>query len=169
MNTIKEFTHPHLGIRMDVKNVVLSTVLLALGIVLVIYSLKNNSSAGESNVILLGIGACSFVAALMCYFVCGKALYFLPTMAKVEFSTWYFEPECLSMLKNAISSGDFKNLPQLTVQQMGNVRLDVLKATDNTFAAIQLYQYTELMYHPQTEVRVMNVGEVEALVEHIKK
>lgn len=73
------------------------------------------------------------------------------------------------MLKNAFSSGDFKNLPQLTVQLMGNVRLDVFKATDNTFAAVQLYQYTELMYHPQTEVRVMNVGEVEALVEHIKK
>lgn len=169
MNTIKEFTHPNLGVRMDVKNVILSTLLLVLGIVLVAYSLNATGASEDSSVTLLGIGACSVVAALVCYFMCGKALYFLPTMAKVEFSTWYFEPEALASLKTAISTGNFKSLPQLNVQQVGNVRLDILKATDNTFAAIQLYQYTELMYAPQTEVRVMNVGEVEALVEHIKK
>ena len=169
MNTIKEFTHPNLGVRMDVKNVVLSILLLVLGITLVVYSLNGAGASEYASVSLLVIGACSAVAAVLCYVSCGKSLYFLPTMAKVEFSTWYFEPEALSSLKTAISTGNFKALPQLNVQQMGNVRLDILKATDNTFAAIQLYQYAELMYAPQTEVRVMNVGEVEALVEHIKK
>ena len=169
MNTIKEFTHPNLGVRMDVKYVILSTLLMLLGIVLVNYSLNLNGASEDTSVTLLCIGVCSVVAAIVCYLVCGKALYFLPTMAKVEFSTWYFEPETLVALKTAISTGNFKALPQLKVQQMGNVRLDILKATDNTFAAIQLYQYADLMYAPQTEVRVMNVGEVEALVEHIKK
>ena len=40
MNTIKEFSHPDLGVRIDVKNVVLSTLLLLLGIGLTYFSLN---------------------------------------------------------------------------------------------------------------------------------
>lgn len=169
MNTIKEFTHPNLGVRMDVKNFTLSTLLLALGIGLTIYSFYFESAQDDSAAIMIGLGVGCIIAAIVCYVVAGKALYFLPTMAKVEFKSWHFDAEVLPILKNVITSGDFKNTPKLTPKEIGNVRMDILKASDNTFAAIQLYKYAELCYQPQTEVRVLNVGEVEALLENVKK
>ena len=169
MNTIKEFTHPNLGVRMDVKNVILSTLLLALGIGLVVYSFSFEGAQQNSAATMLGLGVGSIIAAIVCFVLCGKALYFLPTMSKVEFKTMHFDADLLPILKKAILSGNFKEMPVLALKEIGNVRLDILKAADNTFAVIQLYQYTELMYAPQTDVRVLNVGEVEALMERIKK
>ena len=53
-------------------------------------------------------------------------------------------------------------------KDIANIRLDILKASDNTFAVIQVYKYTDLLYEPQTEVRVLNVGEVEELLKFVK-
>ena len=54
MNTIKEFTHPNLGIRFDVKNIVLSALLLALGIGLLYYALNFEFQGENSAATLLG-------------------------------------------------------------------------------------------------------------------
>lgn len=169
MNTIKDFTHPNLGIRMDVKNVILSILMLTLGIGLIVYSLNLENAQENSSITMLGLGVGSVIAAIVCYVLGGKALYFLPTMSKVSFKTLHFDAETLPTLKYIITFGNFKELPQLTAKEIGNVRLDILKASDDTFAAIQLYQYIELNYEPQTEVSVLNVGQVEALMERIKK
>lgn len=168
MNTIKEFTHPNLGIRFDVKNIVLSALLLALGIGLLYYALNFVFQGENSAATLLGLGVGAIIAAAVCYFVGGKALFFLPTMSKVEFKSWHFDAEQLSNLKQIIVAGKFEGgMP--SPKEIGNVRMDALIAADNTFGAVQLYQYAELMYQPQTEVRVLNISEVEALTQILKK
>lgn len=168
MNTIKEFTHPNLGIRFDIKNVVLSAMLLALGIGLLYYALNFEFQGENSAATLLGLGVGAIIAAGVCYFVGGKSLYFLPTMSKVEFKSWHFDAEQLSNLKQIIVAGKFDSgMP--SPKEIGNVRMDALIAADNTFGAVQLYQYAELMYQPQTEVRVLNITEVEALLHALKK
>ncbi len=168
MNTIKEFTHPNLGIRFDVKNVVLSALLLALGLGLMYYALNFEFQGENSAATLLGLGAGAIIAAIVCYFVGGKSLYFLPTMSKVEFKSWHFDADQLANLKQIIVAGKFDaGMP--SPKEIGNVRMDAMLAEDKTFGAIQLYKYTDLMYEPQTEVRVLNISEVEALAQILKK
>ena len=168
MNTIKEFTHPDLGIRFDVKNIVLSTFLLALGLGLLYYALNFEFQGENSAATLLGLGVGSIIAAVVCYFVGGKSLYFLPTMSKVAFKSWHFDADQLANLKQIVVAGKFDaGMP--SPKEIGNVRMDALLAEDNTFGAIQLYKYVDLMYEPQMEVRVLNVSEVEALTQTLKK
>ena len=168
MNTIKEFTHPDLGIRFDVKNIVLSTLLLAIGLGLFYYALNFEFQGENSAATLLGLGAGSIIAAVVCYFVGGKALYFLPTMSKVAFKSWHFDADQLANLKQIVVAGKFDaGMP--SPKEIGNVRMDALLAEDNTFGAIQLYKYVDLMYEPQMEVRVLNISEVEALTQILKK
>ena len=168
MNTIKEFTHPNLGIRFDVKNVVLSALLLVIGLGLFYYALNFEFQGENSAATLLGLGAGSIIAAVVCYFLGGKSLYFLPTMSKVAFKSWHFDADQLANLKQIVIAGKFDaGMP--SPKEIGNVRMDALIAADNTFGAVQLYQYAELMYQPQTEVRVLNITEVEALLHALKK
>lgn len=168
MNTIKEFSHPDLGVRIDVKNVVLSTLLLLLGIGLTYYSLNLAGADENSVVMLLGIGIAFVIAAIVCYVVGGKALYFLPTMSKMEFKTKHYDAEALSAIKQFVATGKCPVTQMFCSKDIGNIRLDILKASDNTFAVIQVYKYTDLLYEPQTEVRVLNVGEVEELLKFVK-
>ena len=107
-------------------------------------------------------------AAVVCYFVGGKSLYFLPTMSKVAFKSWHFDADQLANLKQIVVAGKFDaGIP--SPKEIGNVRMDALLAEDNTFGAIQLYKYVDLMYEPQMEVRVLNISEVEALTQILKK
>ena len=168
MNTIKEFTHPDLGIRFDVKNIVLSTFLLALGLGLLYYALNFEFQGENSAATLLGLGVGSIIAAVVCYFVGGKSLYFLPTMSKVAFKSWHFDADQLANLKQIVVAGKFDAGMPLP-KEIGNVRMDALLAEDNTFGAIQLYKYVDLMYEPQMEVRVLNISEVETLTQILKK
>lgn len=168
MNTIKEFTHPDLGIRFDVKNIVLSMLLLAIGLGLFYYALNFEFQGENSAATLLGLGTGSIIAAVVCYFVGGKSLYFLPTMSKVAFKSWHFDADQLANLKQFVVAGKFDaGMP--SPKEIGNVRMDAMLAEDNTFGAVQLYKYSELLYEPQTEVRILNISEVEALAQVLKK
>lgn len=168
MTTIKDFTHRDLDIRMDVKNVILSALLLVLGLVVTVYALRYNSGDENSSSVMLGIGILSAIAGVVCYIMCGKELYFLPTNSKVEVRSLHYDVEHFAALRNLALTGKYEGASPLVAKQIGNVRLDIMKAEDNTFAAIQVSQYTDLMYAPVADVRVLNVGEVEALVEHLK-
>ena len=102
------------------------------------------------------------------YFLGGKSLYFLPTMSKVAFKSWHFDADQLANLKQIVVAGKFDaGMP--SPKEIGNVRMDALLAEDNTFGAIQLYKYVDLMYEPLMEVRVLNISEVEALTQILKK
>ena len=168
MNTIKEFVHPHLGIRLDIKIVVIAAILLFVGVALILYSLDLQSAQKELPVALLGAGVVSAILAIVLYFTKARALYFLPTESKIEHTSLHFEAEHLPVLKELCESGRLNAKSLITSKEIGNVRLDILKASDNTFAAVQVYQYQDLMYVAQSSVRTLNVSEVEDLLKHIK-
>jgi hypothetical protein len=168
MNSIKEFVHPYLGIRLDAKFVSCAVILLILGISLAVYSFNQQSVVGDMPVLLLGVGVILLIQAVLLYLFKGRALYFLPTEAKVEYITLNFDVDQLSLLKELCEAGKISTKSQLVPKDIGNVRLDILKSSDNCFAAVQVYQYKELMYVAQSEVRILNVAEVEDLLKTIK-
>ena len=86
----------------------------------------------------------------------------------MAFKSWHFDADQLANLKQIIVAGKFDaGMP--SPKEIGNVRMDAMLAEDKTFGAIQLYKYTDLMYEPQTEVRILNISEVEALAQILKK
>ena len=168
MNSIKEFVHPYLGIRLDAKSVFFAVILFILGATLVAYSFNPQNVKGDMPVFLLGVGVISLILAVMLYIFKGRALYFLPTEAKVEYVTLNFDVDQLFLLKELCKSGKISTKSLLVPKDIGNVRLDILKASDNSFAAVQVYQYKELMYVAQSEVRILNAAEVDDLLKNIK-
>lgn len=168
MKTIKEFTHPDLGLRLDVKNVVLAVLLLALGLGLTYYALTLEGGGENSLVTLLGLGVISIIVAIVCFIWAGKALFFLPTMSKMEFKSKHYDADAFAAIKQFIATGKCTTAQLPNSKDIGNVRFDIMKASDDTFALVQVFKYTDLLYEPQTEVRVLNVGEVEELLKLVK-
>ena len=168
MNTLKNFKHANLGTRLDVKNAVISVVTLIVGIALIHESINLQTATLNLPTAMLGGGVCAIVFAIVFYFIKGRALYFVPTESKIKFYTLHFDAEILPTLNQLINTGNISDSQKLHSKDIGNVRLEVLKANDNCFAAVQVSQYIDLAYVPKSEVRVMNIAEVENLLKHIK-
>ena len=168
MNTIKEFTHPNIGTRLDMKFVFISAVLLIAGGLLIYASLNYETSHVNLPSIMIGTGICSIIMGIVCYIVKGRALYFLTTESKIEYKALHFDADALPALKQLANTGRITEVEKLQPKEIGNVRLEIMKAADNCFAAIQVYQYIDLAYVAQTEVRTLNISEVEDLLKHIK-
>lgn len=167
MNTLKEYKHPNLGIRLDAGNAVLSMIFLVGGIALIAHSLNLQTNVGNYPASMIGGGVCAIVFAVVWYFVKGRALYFLPTESKVQFKSLHFDAVDLPVLMQLAENGRISDSKHLSAKEIGNVRLDIMKSADDCFAAIQVSQYTELMYVPQSEVRILNISEVEAMSKSI--
>lgn len=168
MNTIKDFVHPHLGIRLDSKYASIALILLALGVGVTVYSLNQHSNSDDAAFMMLGLGIVLTALAIVLYCFKGRTLYFLPTESKVERFSLHFDADQLPLLNELCTTGCIRtSQPLPPAKEIGNVRLDVLKATDNTFAAVQVLQYKDLMYEAQAPVRTLNAPEVEDLLKHI--
>ena len=94
---------------------------------------------------------------------------YTPTMSPIEVRIYDFNQDLGRRIEKMLNSTEdkleeaVKDIGRINSVTIGNVQLEVCLSQDHQFAALQLFRYAELMYHPVTQVKFYE-GEKAALI-----
>lgn len=84
---------------------------------------------------------------------------YTPTMSPIDVKTYDFNQDLGKRIEKMLNSPEdkleetVKEIGKINSVTIGNVQLEVCLSKDHQFAALQLFKYAELMYHPITPAR----------------
>jgi hypothetical protein len=154
-------THPHIGRRLDVANIVISVALIVVGIAAFggTFLLDRPSSALGMMLMVagLGIGLYGCVRLLRN----ARSVVYLPSQSALKKHSMYFDLKELQNLKELVNSHNFSAVVNMRGSGSGNIRMDVLLSRCNGFAAVQLFQFVPYNYTPVTDIAYFAGDEAE--------
>ena len=98
-----------------------------------------------------------------------QKVFYRPTGSPVDVVQTYYGTDQGARIRRVLEApvGEVaeavKSAGVLTGSGTGPVRIDACLSQDGRFAAVQLFGYADLLYHPQTEVRILRDDEAVAL------
>lgn len=104
------------------------------------------------------------VATKKSFFGLKKTGIYTPTMSPIEVRIYDFNQDLGKRIEKMLNSPEdkleetIKEIGKINSVTIGNVQLEVCLSQDHQFAALQLFRYAELMYHPVTDVKFYEGG-----------
>ncbi len=149
MNLLQDFSVEKLQRCVNVRVVAMSIVALVIGVAVVFYAIGLADSMLSSLGLL--VGCVAILVSL--YYVCFHATHWVypATGSEVKKSSLHCEAKkFFEMWEDASEKFGFKALNCYAEQS--EIRMDCIYSKDGKFAALQLFQYSSLLYTPVTEV-----------------
>jgi hypothetical protein len=154
-------THPHIGQRFDVANLILSVALIAAGIAAFggTFLLDRPSSALGMMLMVVGIGLALYGCVRLLRNT--RRVVYLPSQSALKKHSLYFDLRELQNLRELVNSHNFSAVVNMRGSGSGNIRMDVLMSRCNGFAAVQLFQFVPYNYTPITDIAYFAGDEAE--------
>lgn len=149
MNSLQDFSVEKLQRTINVRVIAISIVLLIIGIGIVFFSI----GLADSTLSALGllIGCVAILVSL--YYVCFHATHWIypATGSEVKRTSMHCEAKkFFPIWEEASEKFGFK--PLNCYAEQSEIRMDCIYTKDKKFAALQLFQYSSLLYSPVTDV-----------------
>ena len=149
----------------NVRNVVLSVIALLVGGALAYYSTVVADSTISS--LVLCVGSIIIICALYCVFFRAMWVY-APTHSAMKADSVSYEAKRFEALWNSLSDEFGFSRLRSTAEQSA-IRMDYIYSVDGKFAALQLFQYSSLLYSPITEVYTLKGDDAGRFIDRISR
>ncbi len=149
-------SHPQIVKRFDIKIVIISAIIAALGLISLFLS-------------YITVGAILLIVSLVLYFVKSTTNIYSPSGSYIKTECCYFDKDQLGTIKGIIEKGITDETPLFKLSQNGSGRLDMVFSADKEFAAVQLYRFVPHTYEPATEMMSFTGLEAARLLKYIGK
>ena len=153
--------------RVNTKRMVASVLCLLAGVALALLSAPYPSTSWG----MFGITCGGLVAAVALAFICFRSRHwvFMPTRSPLRLVSRSLPvgslPECCEELSRI--SRQFQAIPHFA--DKSDVRLDYIYSEDGQFAAVQLCQYSTLLYVPLMEICYLRGPKAQAFLQWLKE
>lgn len=150
----------------NVRNVVLSVIALLIGGVLAYYSTVVADSTISS--LVLCVGSIIIICALYCVFFRTMHWVYAPTHSAMKADSVSYEAKRFEALWNNLSDEFGFSRLRSTAEQSA-IRMDYIYSVDGKFAALQLFQYSSLLYSPITEVYTLKGDDAGRFIDRVSR
>lgn len=150
----------------NVRNVVLSVIALLVGGALAYYSTVVADSTISS--LVLCVGSIIIICALYCVFFRAMHWVYAPTHSAMKADSVSYEAKRFEALWNSLSDEFGFSRLRSTAEQSA-IRMDYIYSVDGKFAALQLFQYSSLLYSPITEVYILKGDDAGRFIDRINR
>lgn len=149
--------------RTNTSNTIVSSILMVAGVALAAASsfLDENSSTLRLCLIMLGLAVIAY--GLYRFMAKRKRLIYEPTGSPVTVTSYLFPKDCRHALVQMVEAGMFDLSKSYVRDPNGCLRLDVSRSADGRFAAMQLFAYEQLLFHPVTSVAVFTDAQAKSV------
>ena len=106
------------------------------------------------------VSALPYINIEKSFFGLKQTIVYKPTNSEVQIVQYEYAADNGTMIQKLLNTKPSEaaelaeKVSMLDKTPMGNFRLDVCVSADKQFVALQLFQYSNLMFHPATDVKV---------------
>ena len=150
----------------NVRNVVLSVITLLIGGGVTYYSTVVADSTISS--LVLCIGSIMLICALYCLFFRAMHWVYAPTHSAMKADSVSYEAKRFEALWNSLSD-EFGFSGLRSSAEQSAIRMDYIYSVDGKFAALQLLQYSSLLYSPITEVYTLKGDDAGRFIDRVNQ
>lgn len=150
----------------DASAITISVITLITGVALFYTSFQFGPDADEMAMLCLLLGLFGTAIGLILIAVRRTKLVYLPTGSRLRKRAVYYKRDDLAKVEqlagNRLEAG---RMPMSDAN--GTVRIDMLLADDNSFAASQVFMHSDFMYSPVGGIHVYTGAEAQAFIDKI--
>ena len=106
------------------------------------------------------VSALPYINIEKSFFGLKQTIVYKPTNSEVQIAQYEYAADNGTMIQKLLNTKPSEaaelaeKVSMLDKSPMGNFRLDACVSADKQFVALQLFQYSNLMFHPATDVKV---------------
>ena len=164
--TLFASSHPDIVKRTSVSGLIFSVAMLLVGVFIFVSIFEMSDKSSTLSMVL---GTAFVLLGVVRLFWKSKEVVYLPTGSVTKERSVFFDLKYLGKLTDMIENEQLNGETEIKSSGSGNVRMDVMIAQDNKFAAVQLYQFVPYTYTPVTSVRYYTGSDAVAVSTFLEK
>ncbi|MDR2084103.1 MAG: hypothetical protein LBP67_03815 [Bacteroidales bacterium] len=167
-DNIFDLSKDYLIKKANVKLMIIASVILVIAIVMIVlsFSLKLENTGSS---VLLAIGVCIAIFAIVLMFTGKKRWVTKATGSKVEKVCLYFEDKDVFNLTSELERGNYSNIGKYDTKDSSGLRVIALIADDGSFAALRLEKYIPYVFEHITETIIKTNDDATKICDCFKK